>query len=464
MWRDSYVTDSAISLAVVLVSFIQIRFLTVSKKTKVHPVIPLVAAQAVIFGISPLYRILVDADPTVPFIQPESVTPGLAAGLLFSITLFAAVVARTSLDVRYQALDVNGREAAQHDAEPGQPSESVLVVAISIASLVAIVGTAANIRAVGGLSLFLAGRSAKVAAATSIGYLSYSPLLVTATITSACILRRRTFSPTLRLVVGLGLLLSVAAFLPQGARRFVIPAIAVPIVARVATIGIRFSKKQTLVVLGLAFLILGTIPFLRAAGAREQAGGWHVILVEGLMSPVSTLDRFLSSHDTSMPENLAYQIENVSPTYTFGALASEDVLYALLPSQYAYTPPSVHDRVLIELHGGGCVPGFSCEDQSVLGSLHFEGGFIFVAFGGLLAGWMLTGVHANWAKFRRPSTIATLSVAWVFAPIIYRAVLTPPLIWLLIVLVPTRLFIAALQTPNGARVLTTPQTESAPVL
>lgn len=455
MWRDNLIINLILCLMISGVCVGQISFLRRIGRSRFNPATSFAYAQLIIFGVAPLYRVAVNADPAVPFIHPTSTTPALAAGLIFAIGTASGALLRSFLDERY--LRATASNDATKPSAPARwsssPTEQVLASLIATTIVVALCATLANISNSGGLTVFLAGRSEHVIASNTIGYLAYSPMLITAAVTAACVLRKSQFSTAFRVVVFVGVLVNVAAFVPQGARRFMIPAVAVPLVARAATTGVRASRKNIILGFSVSLLVLGTIPFLRAAGAREQAGGWHVILANGLASPASTLDRILTSHDTAMPENLALQLEFGSVKNSFGAYTAQDIGLSMLPSRIVSTPPSVHDRILTELHGKGCVPRSPCEDQSVIGSFYYEGGLPFVAFGGIVAGWILIAVHARWYKTRRPGHTANLAVAFVFAPIIFRAVLTPPAIWLLIVLVPCKLFLWILQTPGN---LTTP--------
>jgi hypothetical protein len=233
--------------------------------------------------------------------------------------------------------------------------------------------------------------------------------------------------------------LAVGAFLLTGSRRFVIPSVLIPLVMMFLLRQTRPRARAFLLVGAAAFLVLGTIPYVRAEGARTQQG-FVPLLVSGVTSPISSAQTFIGGHDTEMFPALGVEKRAIDEGlgYGLGAATVGDLVLAPIPSLiFPGKPATDRDRVLVSTFGASCevTNGGVCPDFSATGTFYRDFGYLGVALG-----MFLLGLASGRLRVRGPADVRTvvLSAAWlVMLPIVIRAGLMPAFSWFLYFVVPS---------------------------
>jgi hypothetical protein len=405
-----------------------------------EPIVGGSVALAVIFGIRPIAMLLngdfiyrdVDIRPEFPFV----IALGLVGSLAF-VGMYELV--RTS---RSDSADVE--EVSEHRLEP-----TIIYVYITILAVLSVALFGVHLARLGsdfadGLRLFLAGTSPDLIArwAGTTEYLSASPILATCAATLLGVATRwRLKRYQLALVVAL-VSYPLLVFYVSGDRRFMIPAIGVPIVAWMLMTGRRPGRRVSLLAIPMAFAVLTAIPFVRWAAARQDAGGLTGALVQGLGDPMRAVDRFILGPDTSMFSALAIEIRvlRTPQDFFYGRATVGDLLLAPIPHLLISDKPrTARDELLIRAYGTPCslTGGGVCDDFSIIGTSYQD---FWVPGVAIVMAVIGAATAALWSRWRRssgnPWLTVVLSPLVVFIPIIFRAGFMPAAAWCLYFLVP----------------------------
>ncbi len=431
MWSEHAATTYSASGLILLYCLLILRLLKQESRGAYNPLRSILVACAVIFGASPVYRSLIDSQAIVPEVEARNPQVALWSALIFLAGLtFPFVVRRLFIG-----------DSFAYDVEPSErlgcrKVDSTYVLAITSAVLVAGLCVLAYVAGLGGFSVLLAGRSQEVReAVVDVGPLSYAPLTVPGVASSIIVHSNANLRPRVWRLIVSACIFAAAVYLPLGTRRFLLICLLLPLAARIFCKPIKLQRSSVVLVSLIGLVVLSAIPQLRTAGAREQAGGWFPIFQEVASSPLETTDYILAGPDTAMPDTLAAQIEAVESANTFGLITLNEVVFFLVPGGDERLGAGVHDRILIDLYGKPCHTG-RCEDSSVIGSFHYEGGNLGVLLGGLMMGFLIDRTFVHWVRTRTPFLTLVASSLFVFLPIMFRAGLNPALTWLLMALTP----------------------------
>jgi hypothetical protein len=188
-----------------------------------------------------------------------------------------------------------------------------------------------------------------------------------------------------------------------GTRRFMIPAVLMPISAAL----IRRSARLRLWHLAIGFvglLFVAIVPMVRSAGARLP--GENLLTasfryasergIEGILEPI------FASYDTEMLDYIALVSSRIHAGWlSFGlgrGTLLEFILRPVPASMLGQTPWS--DKVLINLWGGtGCGHPY-CPVASVAGVTYFDGGFPLVIVGSFAFGFVVRWLATRWVYNR----------------------------------------------------------------
>lgn len=277
-------------------------------------------------------------------------------------------------------------------------------------------------------------------------YLSFAPVLVAcAAVLGAAVVPRPSFVE--KLAMAGAAFYPAALFMAIGTRRFIIPALLLPLLVYYIRAGRRPSGRAMAIVLPVAFLVLATIPFARASGARIQAGGAIPIYQQSFERPSAALDRFLGSVDTAMFPALGIELDALrTPSdYSLGRATIGDLMLAPIPHLVVpEKPQSARDELLVRTFGEACGRR-SCPDFSIVGTFFQDGWWIGVGLGMFLVG---VGLGRLWRRYElapaEPAAIIAVASATVFTPIIFRAGFNPAASWALMFFVPCWLGLWAL--------------------
>ncbi|MHA7209823.1 hypothetical protein [Arthrobacter sp. MDT1-65] len=185
-----------------------------------------------------------------------------------------------------------------------------------------------------------------------------------------------------------------------GTRRFIIPALLLPLIAALIRRPVRV-KIMHIALGSIALLFLAIIPMVRAAGARrigENLGTASLRYfqeegISGVLRPV------FASYDTEMFDYIAIASRGLSGDQ-FGLGRGTVIEFFLRPipsfmglEEVLGTPFS--DEMLGRLFAGGCGEPF-CPVASLPGVLYFDGGFALVFVGSVIAGATLRKLANCW--------------------------------------------------------------------
>jgi O-antigen/teichoic acid export membrane protein len=414
-----------------------------------EPILAGCAMLIILFGIRPLVMVLghrteyLGSFDTRPFLfRVEAL--GLLATVVFVIAY--EVVCRRRIPAQH------GRRLA-----PDRRSAALAIgwVFVSVAVLLFVVQLSRGSSLTGSLKLILAGNSKALRDlfANSSEYLSSSPVLGTcAALLILLAVGRSRMLRQERWFVYLASALPTLVFLALGNRRFIIPAVGIPLLVRLLMLGRRPRSRFVVTVVPIIFILLATIPFARAVGARQQHGGALPIFRAAFSEPFSVVNDFFTGPDTEMPNALALELSafdrgrlaHAHGMATFGDLAIAPVPHVLFPK-----PVTQRNRMLIATTGAPCdaVAGGLCPDFSVVGTFYQDFGAVGVLLGMLLFGG---ASGAIWKRViaegssKDPALILLAGCWTVFVPIIMRAGFMPAFAWFLYFYLPTRLALATL--------------------
>jgi hypothetical protein len=404
-----------------------------------EPIVPASAVLAALFGARPLMMIY-DDDLTYfgrPIADrfPESVVLGLIATVFFVVG-YEVWVSRPL-----------ARERVRSDAPSLIRAKWFALGSLAASILLFGAHLARGPSFTESLRLLARGRSNELADIyeRSSEYFSSAPVLAASgAITVLAIAAGPRLSWPTRLLVAASVAFPAGIFLLVGARRFVIPAILVPVIVWYLRRGRRPRGAVVAVVLPLAFLLLATVAHARSAGAREEAGGVMPVLLDGLLRPDRTVVRFLRRSDTEMIAAFAAQLEMQSEPrdFFYGRASLGDLLLAPVPSAIVSSKPTTaRDEMLIRVFGHPCRvrtgEGGGCADFSAIGTFYQDFWYL-----GVIVGMALLGVLSAtlWRAYVRAQTAPTIVLAatWaVFAPIVLRAGFMPATTWWLYFVLPS---------------------------
>lgn len=428
-----------VSLSVPLARLLQRRF------DLFEPIIGGCLVLLILFGIRPLYLIASGESTYLGYSIRDQLGNAINLGLLGTIAFVLGY------------LGAVGRRPGEHDQAAGHvedevaeygPNDVSTWLALGISAL-GLLLFALHLLRVGppseALALWLAGRSNNLVEAytgTS-EYLSAGPILLVCAGTTLGVLRRWRLTPWQFVGIISLIAIPVIVFAVGGDRRFLIPTIAVPITSYYLTRQRRPTRNVLLILGPLLFVFLATIPFSRAAGAREQAGGALPIFAEAFAAPFTAWDRFITSYDTEMIGALSVQlsVQNTPDAFYYGRATIGDVLIAPIPSSlFPDKPMTARNDLLIRAFGSPCTltDGGLCPDFSVIGTFYQDLWWL-----GALVGMALLGVVTGlvWRRYNQKSGSPyriILAATWVVAlPILIRAGFMPSFAWWLYFLLPT---------------------------
>jgi hypothetical protein len=294
---------------------------------------------------------------------------------------------------------------------------------------------------VGTLQLMLRGRSPDLLFASS-EYLSSAPILASCAAILLIAGTRRNLSLAKAIFLGLAITYPVAIFLLSGARRFIVPTIAIPVIVYCIRKRIRPSRLQVGIGIPVAFALLAIIPHVRAAGAREAGGGVMQIVRDSVSTAAGPWTLFIEGPDTEMVGALAVETAALSELgdFYYGRATFGDLLLAPIPSVvFPGKPMTARNSLLTQAFGQPCVTVQGlCPDFSVIGTFYQDFSYPGVVLGMLALGvmsariWRLsTGVPAS------PVAIVTAACWIVFLPILIRAGFMPAFGWFLYFAIPS---------------------------
>lgn len=429
--RSSHVIEVALSLAVIATASVPLLW-RVARRTfdLLEPLTGAALVLAVLFGVRPL-AMIAQGDFTY---QRYNIEPQFATAILVGFAGTLAFVLSYSLVAA-------GRGGPRPTDLPGGLTGRGYVFAFAVGAVsvslfalyLASQGSIAD-----SITLLLAGRSPALydLTAGSSEYLSAAPILTVAG--AIAVGSSASWKLSLRQWVLVGALIAfpVVSMFLVGNRRYIIPAMLVPAVCYFLSTGTRPSRKMVLVLAPVAFVLLATIPFGRAAGAREAAGGLLPIYQEAIAAPVEVLSRFVNGPDTEMLPALAVEIQILEAPgdFYYGRATIGDLLLAPIPSAVVPMKPMTARNDLLTVAFGapcGVVAGALCPDFSALGTFYQD-----LWFPGVLIGMAMLGAlsAAAWQRLKRPHgrEWELLTAAWiVFLPILIRAGFMPAMTWFL---------------------------------
>ena len=231
----------------------------------------------------------------------------------------------------------------------------------------------------------------------------------------------------------------IAFFYLVGTRRFMIPAIFVPLVSYFLMS--RKRPKALYLILGIpVFLILSAIPYMRTEGAREQIGGFGHQLIYALTRGDIWRGVFLGP-DTEMLPAFAVEVKTLNDhsDFFYGRAVLGDLIISPIPSALFPKPISARDEMLLMAFGSKCSagPGGLCPDFSIIGTLYQD-----FWIPGVIIGMFFFGFFSRriWLSYRvqpdNPFRICAASITTVFTLIIIRAGFMPAFQWSLYFFVP----------------------------
>jgi hypothetical protein len=273
-------------------------------------------------------------------------------------------------------------------------------------------------------------------------YLSLAPNLAVCA-AAILLLTNRSPSRLQTVLVIAAILFPSGIFFLIGNRRFILPALMVPLLIRYLMARKQPSRLTLAIVGPILLLAVATIPYARAQGAREAAGGVVPIFQHAFLHPQDTLLRtFTSGDDTEMLYALALEVKTLkSPgDFAYGNATVGDLLIAPIPSAVVPSKPATARNDLLKtIFGSPCktVAGGLCPDFSVVGTFYQD----FWLFG--VAGGMASlGAFSSWTWHRylehptSPYRIGLLACWIVFLPLVIRAGFMPAFSWFLYFSIP----------------------------
>lgn len=199
-----------------------------------------------------------------------------------------------------------------------------------------------------------------------------------------------------------------------GTRRFIIPAMLLPVLAALIRKPVRV-KAGHVIIGAVAILFLAIVPMVRAAGARRvgenlATASWRYLQEEGIGG---VLRPVFASYDTEMFDYIAVASRGLSgDQYGLGRGTLLEFFTRPIPSFTRIgelTGVPFSDQMITRLFGGGCGEPF-CPVASVAGVLYFDGGFILVFLGSIAFGAGMRAIANRWVYNRGLSPFQMFAV------------------------------------------------------
>ena len=284
---------------------------------------------------------------------------------------------------------------------------TIAAVALYLITLIALVGSDA-------VAALAGGRSAEASTAGVPEIVLILPLAGSISVSLFLLGRRGTpikHGEVLTLLLSVAI--SVVMLSALGNRRFLIPAVLMPICAALIRRPARL-RLWHLVVGFLGLLFVAIVPMVRSAGARLP--GENLLTaslrygaeqgIEGILEPI------FASYDTEMLDYIALassRIHEGSLSFGLGrGMLLEFILRPVPASLLSQAPWS--DEVLTTLWGGGCGHPY-CPVASVAGVTYFDGGFPLVIVGSFAFGFGLRWLATRWVYDRHLGDFPATAVA-----------------------------------------------------
>lgn len=274
-------------------------------------------------------------------------------------------------------------------------------------------------------------------------YLSVAPIFATAGATLLILSDGSGLSRWVRRVwVGFLVTFPAIVFAFAGERRFLIPALGIPLVAYYMKPMKKLPIRRITILILLALCVAVAIPYLRHKGGRAEVGGIVGFPAFAVQHPEMLAKMVFLRAETEMVSVMAAQIKYLQAhgNYYDGEATFGDLLFAPIPSAlFPGKPMTARNQMLEQLFGAKCsaLAGGICPDFSAVGTFYQDAGWFGAILGMLVLGW---GSGRAWRWYRkRPEQIGVLAIVacWtVFLPLILRAGFMPGFAWFLYVMVP----------------------------
>lgn len=221
--------------------------------------------------------------------------------------------------------------------------------------------------------------------------------------------RRLTLVELLSVLISISVSVSLVSQL--GNRRFIIPAVLMPIMASLMKNPVRLKLWHVVVgVVGMLFIAI--VPMVRSTGARQAGEGIFAASLRHLQEEGigGVLKPIFVSYDTEMLDYVAVAAPTFeTSSFGWGRGTILEFILRPLPSGASGTE-AWSDAILTRLFGGGCGEPF-CPVPSYPGLLYFEGGLFVVFVGSLIMGVGLRYLALRWQYNGQLGTFASLSTA-----------------------------------------------------
>ena len=274
-------------------------------------------------------------------------------------------------------------------------------------------------------------------------YLILAPLLASCVATILIIINNNKKPDIIQSVILLLLIMyPTLLYLLIGNRRFMLPAIGVPVIAYYLIRTKTLSLKKIALLFFVIVPIIISIPHLRQIESREYHGGIKGYSENILENPFKLIDSVASGPDTEMLPVLAAEIKtlNKSSNYYYGKASLGDLIIAPIPTAiFPDKPMTARNELLIEIFDEPCSAKLDgiCPDFSAVGTFYQDFGWF-----GVLTGIAFLGAITAyaWKRYQiigpEPQIVAFLSSWYIFLPILIRAGFMPAFMWFLFYWVP----------------------------
>lgn len=341
-----------------------------------------------IFGVRPLFNDRFDEESWygiyIPSQEGESIALLVGAITMASFTLGALIMGGRVKKAAYantqksELSKIGIRFTAHH------------ILAVTICATVAYVGLLTVLAGPGIFNQLRNGRSTGLAIGGVPEIVMMVPLSGSIAVALFLLTNKQRRINGTELLIALTAIISSVMLLSQlGNRRFIIPAVLIPIIASLIRRPVRVKLWHVAATVA-SILILAILPMVRSAGARRPGEGlvdalWRYLRDEGF---TGTIRPVFASYDTEMFDFIAI----VAPTLEqdrFGLGRGTLLEFMTRPLPGSWVPGTPWSEVVLtQFFGGGCGNPV-CPVASYPGVLFFDGGFVLVALGSIAMGAFL---------------------------------------------------------------------------
>jgi hypothetical protein len=378
---------------------------------------------AAIFGVRPL----MSRDPVDFNFHGLDASGGLMQAEIVGLLSSAALLAGGLWASRSTNCQRSQPSAADYAAAIPQGKPSLLRV--PVLGIAGAAGWLLSVAAFAGpstLALLVAGRSSELSSRLA-GYPTVLFTLALLGSGAACVYiarfgRGRKLGHVEMTALTVAVAISAGCVSLDGTRRFLLPALLSPVVARVFSNGGRLPRR-TLPAAGLVLIFLMTLPFVRSAGARQD--GENLVTASARYYATGglneTLKAFFLSYDTEMLNYVAFASPRLGHTIPYGlgrGTVGEFLLFPL-PSG-VFGEQLYSDRLLTDIFGGSCSQ-VDCPVASEPGVLLLDFGFPGVFLGMLGSGFLLRRLELRAAARGSPErSVLVIAAVGGYAPVLMR--------------------------------------------